>query len=181
MREWGMTKSYTHFFLDWQCWRYVIISILIPWRQGPVWRMSVSMLLLWPNYHLLVYLRWSDDFELKMHLQQWHLSELFSLSPQYQVFWIFLSLAAPHAKQRYEEQSYLWATYFTSHTVPNRIPAHFSRTSRRGLGNIFPRFIHDTFFSFMVVWGFWVGVFSWWGFGPVLLGLLGFLGLGLSI
>ena len=111
MREWGMTKSYTHFFLDWQCWRYVIISILIPCRQGPVWRMSVSMLLLWPNYHLLVYLRWSDDFELKMHLQQWHLLVLFSLSLQYQVFWIFLSLAAPHAKQRDEEQSYLWATF----------------------------------------------------------------------
>ena len=40
-------------------------------------------------------------------------------------------------------------------------------------------------FAFMVVWGlrflvwnwvFWVGVFSWWGFGPVVWGHLGFFG-----
>ena len=34
------------------------------------------------------------------------------------------------------------------------------------------------FGSFMVVWGFGVGVFSWWGLGPVVWGLLGFLGWG---
>ena len=45
--------------------------------------------------------------------------------------------------------------------------------------------IFSYFCSFMVVWGFgvgvlyWVfGVFSWWGLGPVVWGLLGFLGLG---
>ena len=38
--------------------------------------------------------------------------------------------------------------------------------------------IFSYFGSFMVVWGFGVGVFSWWGLGPVVWALLGFLGWG---
>ena len=55
---------------------------------------------------------------------------------------------------------------------------------------IFPMVIFYTFFSFLWWLGGWsfgvwvlnrvfgVGVFCWWGLGPVVLGLLGFFGVG---